>query len=100
MNAEELNQDELLKAYEKIVDEICSMDSSIIVHYTSPEGLKGIIENRTLRFTDSEYLNDKSEGKLIYDTLEFCIDYKKYEEAFRNDVKDIVIKKISPIVYN
>lgn len=97
MNAEELNQDELLKAYEKIVDEICSMDSSIIVHYTSPEGLKGIIENRTLRFTDSEYLNDKSEGKLIYDTLEFCIDYKKYEEAFRNDVKDIVIKKISPI---
>lgn len=27
-------------------------------HYTSPEGLKGIMETRTFFFTDSQFLND------------------------------------------
>lgn len=32
-----------------------------VFHYTSPEGLYSILKNRTLRFTDCQFFNDKSE---------------------------------------
>ena len=38
------------------------MENNIIYHYTSPEGLKAILENRSLRFTNYRFLNDKKEG--------------------------------------
>ncbi len=38
------------------------MENKIIYHYTSPEGLKSILENRSLRFTSYRFLNDKKEG--------------------------------------
>lgn len=40
-----------------------------IFHYTSIEGLKSIIDNKTLRFTDSQFLNDKEEYLLINEIL-------------------------------
>ena len=38
------------------------MQNNIVYHYTSPEGLKAILENRSLRFTNYRFLNDKKEG--------------------------------------
>jgi hypothetical protein len=36
--------------------------NDIIYHYTSPEGLKAILESHSLRFTNYRFLNDKNEG--------------------------------------
>jgi hypothetical protein len=38
---------------------------SKVYHYTSPEGLYAILEKQTLRFTDCQFLNDKSEAMYI-----------------------------------
>ena len=38
-----------------------------IYHYTSPTGFQNIIKNKSLRFTDRLYLNDKSEGSYCLD---------------------------------
>ncbi len=42
---------------------------SIIYHYTSEMGFKAIIENKKLRFTDSFFLNDRSEGTYVFDLM-------------------------------
>lgn len=44
-------------------------------HYTSIEGLKGIIENKCVRFTDCQFLNDTSE----YNHLKMLL--KKIQEG-------------------
>lgn len=44
-------------------------DSPNLYHYTSIDGLNGIISNGTLRFSEYSYLNDFSEGKVLYQTL-------------------------------
>ncbi|MCB6992456.1 DUF2971 domain-containing protein [bacterium 210820-DFI.6.37] len=41
-----------------------------IYHYTSAEGLHGILSSGTLHFTDSLFLNDRNERKNFYMTLE------------------------------
>ena len=40
-----------------------------IYHYTSPEGLLGILDNNSLRFTNAFFLNDKSEFRYTYKLL-------------------------------
>ena len=35
-------------------------DTCAAYHYTSPEGLMGILKNREIFFTDAEFLNDAS----------------------------------------
>ncbi len=53
-------------------------------HYTSPEGLRGILQSRTLFFTDCQYLNDYTERFNINKELDlFWCTYKhNYDEAF------------------
>lgn len=60
-------------------------------HYTSPEGLKGILETRTLFFTDCEYLNDTSERLNINKTLDkfWYNERKYYDREFYNLIKNI-----------
>ena len=41
-----------------------------VYHYTSPEGVIGILKNREIFFTDSEYLNDYEERLGINSELE------------------------------
>ena len=60
---------ELLVLYNTRVDTYISNKAHPIYHYTSPEGLNGIISNHTLRFTDRNYLNDYSEGRYV---MELC----------------------------
>ena len=45
-----------------------------IFHYTSIGGLQGILENKCLRFTNINYLNDKDEIKAGLDSLAKAID--------------------------
>ena len=47
------------------------MSNNIIYHYTSPEGLKAILESHSLRFTNYKFLNDTEEG--MFDKENECI---------------------------
>ncbi len=60
-------------------------------HYTSPQGLKGILSTRTLFFTDSQFLNDFREKININSELElFWHNYnKRYDVGFLNLLKRI-----------
>ena len=70
-----------------------------IYHYTSPEGLQGIIESNKLRFTNRIYLNDKMEGKHALDLLVQAYDeiiedmHPDKEEAIKQ-IKDYKENKI------
>jgi hypothetical protein len=63
-------------------------------HYTSPEGLKGIMQNRTLFFTDCQYLNDYNERLSINGDLDkFWKDnHLKYDKEFFRLIKDIHVQ--------
>jgi hypothetical protein len=45
-------------------------EPELLYHYTTQEGLLGIIENRCLRATHSQFLNDLSEYRIIFDALQ------------------------------
>ncbi len=67
------------------ISEIIPDSNGLIYHYTSPSGLKGIIENKTMRFTDRYFLNDFSEGTYIMDLCINKIDilvpnYEKFKK--------------------
>ena len=49
-------------------------EEMILYHYTSGESLKGIIEDKELRITKSEFLNDKGEIKYTHSTIIKIID--------------------------
>lgn len=50
-----------------------------VYHYTSPDGILGILKNKTLRFTDCQYLNDVDE---------FVYFWKPFEKAWEQAIKD------------
>ncbi len=41
----------------------------IAYHYTSPDGILGILQDKALRFTDCQFLNDRGEATHILDPL-------------------------------
>jgi len=64
-----------------------------IYHYTSPQGLYGILGNSTIRFTDCQFLNDKSEYTHIKKPL-----YKAFEEVrkdLRNDFETSILEMLN-----
>lgn len=62
-----------------------------VYHYTSPEGLYSILENATIRFTDCQFLNDKSEAMYIRDPLMKVLNDLKtvLKPEFREAVEDL-----------
>lgn len=64
-----------------------------VSHYTSPEGFFNIIRKKTLRFTDSLYLNDKDEQKNIYKLLSDLIDDKN-SQHYNKEVIEVAKKCI------
>lgn len=63
------------------------MDTSFpekIYHYTSADGLHGILSSGTLFFTDSLFLNDRSERKDFYLILKDYIQNSDLDEDFKN----------------
>lgn len=49
-----------------------------IYHYTSPQGLYAILKNKTIRFTDCQFLNDKSEYNHIREPLKTALEETYY----------------------
>lgn len=74
------------------------MGNNIIYHYTSPEGLKSILESRSLRFTDYRFLNDKNEGLVINKTN--CIETKIKDllDKEKDDRIRIFLKKLQVLM--
>lgn len=78
------NIDENLKV---ILSEKKTQYNGHIHHYTSPEGLKGILTDKEIWFSNTKFLNDSSENNYIYslfprycDTYsESLLDYKFFE---------------------
>ncbi len=56
-----------------------------VYHYTSPDGILCILNNKTLRFTDCQYLNDK--GEFVYIRGPFEKAWKKISKE-RGDSDD------------
>ena len=65
----------------------------LVYHYTSPEALLNIIQTGTVRFTDTKYLNDKSESIFFVKRLLEFIESEKaaYPKFFK------IIKFLIPI---
>ena len=59
-----------------------------IYHYTSAEGLHGILSSGTLYFTDSLFLNDRNERKNFYLTLKEYLLHSDLDPLFRDVVLD------------
>lgn len=66
-----MNEDiyEIVKLYNGMKSFIPISKKKYIYHYTSPEGLQGILEKSNLRFSDRNFLNDSSEGSYVLDLL-------------------------------
>ena len=62
-------------------------------HYTSPEGLLGILKNRNIFFTDAQFLNDSRERLQINDELHYfwSINKKQYDKDFYNMLWNIKV---------
>lgn len=67
--------------------------AGVFYHYTSPEGLKGILKSQVLFFTDCQFLNDHNERLQINDELDFFWNNNKknYDENFVKLLKDIKV---------
>lgn len=64
-------------------------DLKMVYHYTTPAGLKGILENEEIYFTDSGFLNDSSEKKLVLQAFEEVLNEvsDKFESAFAGSLR-------------
>lgn len=62
-----------------------------LYHYTSPEGLKGILNSRTFYFTDCQFLNDYQERININDQLAkfWSNNSRNYDKRFVTVIKNI-----------
>lgn len=60
-----------------------------VYHYTSPEGLFSILENKTFRFTDCQFFNDKLEYIYIRKPLRDAISQIKNKLWNRDLIEDV-----------
>ncbi len=91
--------DEIITKYEFDKQEI---EEEVIYHYTTPEGLIGILGNESFKLWFSKYdcLNDKSDGHYVYEVFNAIITdmrgSQQITEEFFQIVSDI---RIYPIKY-
>lgn len=52
---------------------LCTLDSQVLYHYTSPDGLYSILKSHELWFTQTDFLNDTSEGSYIFTIIDSCL---------------------------
>lgn len=64
-----------------------------IYHYTSPRGLYAILDNSTIRFTDCQFLNDKSEYTHIKKPLIKA--FEEIKKELHNDLETRVMDLLS-----
>ena len=75
------------KDLKELIKQYISSKDTTIYHYTSLQGLKSIIENSTLRFTECCYMNDKEEYN---DVIKIMEELKKDNEGKNNEKYDIL----------
>lgn len=63
--------DEVYNKYINLIEK--ANETEIIYHYTSPSGLLGILDNKVLWFTDSDFLNDSSESEYFHNIFSSVI---------------------------
>lgn len=56
-------------------------EDAFVYHYTSPLGMKSILENRELWASDFAFLNDKSEHRYVYEVLSATIADKNVRKS-------------------
>lgn len=81
-----------IKTYNELKFDELETSSDIIYHYTSPEGLKGIIEDSCLYATDMYFLNDTSEGMYVIGIVErnleeFCQGNVTLQQYIQKEIK-------------
>lgn len=89
----------VLSIYNNMESFIPKSDTKYIYHYTSPNGLKGILTDEKLHFTDRNFLNDASEGSYVLDlvinnTEKVCV----YSQALQNDIKSRCIERKDSLI--
>lgn len=71
-------------------------------HYTSPNGLFGILKTRSLFFTDCQFLNDKNERVNINADLSsfWNKNQQNYDKQFASLLKDIQVSLYEDYEYS
>ena len=67
-------------------------DSKLVYHYTSQEGMLSILKNKTLWFTDVQFLSDKSELVTVIDAV-----IKAIEKLKNDTLNETQLKLLSEI---
>lgn len=86
-----MNFEELLKQVTNDFRSCRRINNDVIYHYTSPDGLKSIIENGSLWFGDARFLNDSNEIDYATNLLKDRIEKKK------DSIKPMYYKRIKEI---
>ena len=74
--------------YANLIEDIqqyCSIPE-VVYHYTSADGLNGILQSQELRLTRWDCLNDISENVYIHDVIRECIQEMEADETFKRNV--------------
>ena len=68
--------------------------NALVYHYTSPLGLKSILEHRELWASDYAFLNDKSENHYLYEVLQAVL----VQERLRNKLEPLFLQKVEALI--
>lgn len=71
--------------------EEATKEQEFLYHYTSIEGLKGIVENKTIRLTDYRFLNDPRELYLAVESFEnYLLSQRGFSQEKDNKINKII----------
>ena len=76
----------LFNKYSNKLKDIKTQHHGDIWHYTSSQGLKGIVENDNIWFSDRRFLNDQSECSYVYQLIKELLN-----DGFFMDFEDVFI---------
>ena len=79
--------------------------NGIIYHYSSPEGVKGILDSKALFATDMYYLNDASEGRYVISIIEenienLCHDNSNFISQVKHEIEMLKEEKWEEMLHN
>ena len=79
-----------VRSFTPTKDNLNKGTSPLTYHYTSPHGAKAIISSNSIRFTDCQFMNDKSEYVHIQKPLLTALEQIE-NELYDDSIKDTVI---------
>ena len=86
----------------RFLELITGTPPAVLYHYTSMEGLLGIVQSGRIRASDSRYLNDRTESTHIYELLKNHISQKviKTTGTDRKCHEDLLLALEKPTIYD